>query len=236
MTLLFAVLHLLIVLLIFLIATSWGVRLLQLLGFAASDALESLLFAAGFSFATLEIVLFFLSIGEWLRFATAAVLLALMACSAGGAWRQLWSASRGMLATLRPSSLPLFERLVLLLIAGLLGIGALSAMAPLTGSDAMHYHFTAPLLEQGRALAPIYWMVHSFFIGQAHLLISFGLALGSDRISLGLIYVGGVLAAGTMFALSRQLMTNRWASIGVLIFVATPLVFWQMSTSGSPDM
>jgi len=235
-TLLLAVLHLLIVLLIFLVATSWGVRFLQLLGFAASDALESLLFAAGLSFVTLEIVLFFLSIGGWLRFATAGALLALMACSAGGAWRQLWNASRGLFATLRLSSLPLLDRFVLLLIAGFLGIGGLSAMAPLTGSDAMHYHFTAPLLEQGRPLAPIYWMVHSFFIGQAHLLISFGLALGSDCISLGLIYIGGVLAAGTLFALSRQLMTNRWASIGVLIFLATPLVFWQMSTSGSPDM
>ena len=236
MTLLFAVLHLLIVLLIFLIATAWGVRVLQLLGFAAHDALELLLFAAGFSFATLEIVLFFLSIGGWLRFAAAAVLLALMAASAGGAWRQLWNASRSLFAALRPSSLPLFERLVLLLIAGFLGVGALSAMAPLTGSDAMHYHFTAPLLELGRPLAPIYWMVHSFFIGQAHLLISLGLALGSDRIALGLIYLGGVLSAGALFVLSRQLMTTRWASIGVLIFLATPLVFWQMSTSGSPDM
>src|SRR5260370_36309074 len=31
-------------------------------------------------------------------------------------------------------------------------------------------------------------------------------------------------------------MTKRWASIAVLIFLATPLVFWQMSTSGSTDM
>ena len=236
MTLLFAVFHLLTVLLIFLIATAWGVRALQLLGFAAQDALESLLFAAGFSFATLEIVLFFLSIGGWLRFATASILLALMAASAGGAWRQLWNISRTLFATLRPSSLSLSERLVLLLIAGFLGVGALTAMAPITGSDAMHYHFTAPLLELGRPLAPIYWMVHSFFVGQAHQLISLGLALGSDRIALSLIYVGGVLAAGALFALSRQLMTKRWASIGVLIFLATPLVFWQMSTSGSPDM
>jgi hypothetical protein len=31
-------------------------------------------------------------------------------------------------------------------------------------------------------------------------------------------------------------MTKRWASVAVLLFHATPLVFWQMSTSGSPDM
>ncbi|MGA8407173.1 MAG: glycosyltransferase family 39 protein [Candidatus Acidiferrales bacterium] len=236
MTLLFAVLHLSVVLLIFLIATAWGLRILQLLGFATHSNLESLLFAVGFSFAALEIVLFFLSIAGWLRFATVFVLLALMAASAGRAWRQLWSTWRALFTELHHSYLTASERLVLLAILGFLVVGALSAMAPLTGSDAMHYHFTAPLLQQGRPLAPIYWMVHSFFIGQAHLLISLGLALGSDRISLGLIYLGGVLAAGALFAVSRQLMTKRWASIAVLIFLATPLVFWQMSTSGSPDM
>ncbi len=236
MTLLFAVLHLLVVLLIFLIASAWGLRVLELLRLATGDHLESLLFAAGFSFAVLEVVLFFLTFAGWLSFAAAIALLVLMAATAGRGWHQLWNLVRALIEAVRGSSLLLSERLVLFLIVGFLAIGALAAMAPLTGSDAMHYHFTAPLLEQGRPLAPIYWMVHSFFIGQAHLLISLGLALGSDRISLGLIYLGGVLAAGALFALSRQLMTKHWASLAVLIFLATPLVFWQMSTSGSPDM
>ena len=163
MTLLFAVLHLSVVLLIFLIATAWGLRILQLLGFATHSNLESLLFAVGFSFAALEIVLFFLSIAGWLRFATVFVLLALMAASAGRAWRQLWSTWRALFTELHHSYLTASERLVLLAILGFLVVGALSAMAPLTGSDAMHYHFTAPLLQQARPLAPIYWMVHSFF-------------------------------------------------------------------------
>jgi Dolichyl-phosphate-mannose-protein mannosyltransferase len=235
-TLLFAVLHLLVVLLIFLIASAWGLRVLQLLELAAGGHLESLLFAAGLSFAALEVVLFFLSFAGWLSFAAGIALLIAMAATAGRAWMQLWVLVGALFGAARRSALLLSERLVLFLIVGFLAIGALAAMAPLTGSDAMHYHFTAPLLEQGRPLAPIYWMVHSFFIGQAHLLISLGLALGSDRISLGLIYLGGVLAAGALLALSRQLMTKRWASVAVLIFLATPLVFWQMSTSGSPDM
>jgi hypothetical protein len=235
-TLILAVLHLAIVLLIFLIATAWGYRILEMLGCKGQNNLEALLFAAGFSFAALEIVLFFLAFAGWLRFGSSVALLALMVITAGRGWRQLRSASRDSFASLRPSSLLVSERVVLVLIAGFLAIGALLAMAPLSGSDSMHYHFTAPLLEQGRPLAPIYWMVHSFFIGQAHLLISVGLALGSDRVSLGLIYLGGVLAAGALFAISQQLMTKRWASIAVLIFLATPLVFWQMSTSGSPDM
>jgi hypothetical protein len=235
-TLILAVLHLVVVLLIFLIATAWGYRALELLRLEVQTNLETLLFAAGFAFAALEIVLFVLAFAGWLRFGSVLALLALMATTAGRRWRQLWATSRDLITSLRPSSLLVSERVVLVLIAGFLAIGALLAMAPLSGSDSMHYHFTASLLEQGRPLAPIYWMVHSFFIGQAHLLISLGLALGSDRISLGLIYLGGVLAAGALLAISQQLMMKRWASIAVLIFLATPLVFWQMSTSGSPDM
>jgi hypothetical protein len=172
-TLLFAVLHLAVVLLIFLVATAWGYRVLEMLKCEAQNNLEAVLFASGLSFATLAIVLFFLAFAGWLRFGSAVVALALMAISAGRGWRHLCSASRDLLASLRPSSLPMSEPIVLLLIAAFLAIGGLLAMAPLSGSDSMHYHFTAPLLEQGRPLAPIYWMVHGFFIGQAHLVLGF---------------------------------------------------------------
>jgi hypothetical protein len=52
-TLLFAVLHLAVVLLIFLVATAWGYRVLEGLGCEAQSNLETVLFA----FAALEIVL-----------------------------------------------------------------------------------------------------------------------------------------------------------------------------------
>ncbi|HJZ51590.1 MAG TPA: hypothetical protein VJ228_05285 [Candidatus Acidoferrales bacterium] len=63
MTLLFAVLHLAVVLLIFLVATAWGYRVLEVLGCEAQSNLETVLFA----FAALEIVLFVLAFAGWLR-------------------------------------------------------------------------------------------------------------------------------------------------------------------------
>jgi hypothetical protein len=62
-TLLFAVLHLAVVLLIFLLATAWGYRVLEVLGCEAQSNLETVLFA----FAALEIVLFVLAFAGWLR-------------------------------------------------------------------------------------------------------------------------------------------------------------------------
>ena len=143
---------------------------------------------------------------------------------------------RRLILALRDSVGMILDRIVVILIALTLSLEALLAMAPLTGSDAMHYHFTAPLLEQGKPLAPIFWLMQSFYAGQAHLLISLGLALGSDRISLGLVYLGGLLGAAALFAISRQLMPLRWAWITVLVFISAPIVYWQTSTSGSPDM
>ena len=231
-----ALAHLLVVLFILLISVAWGARVLERLGYRAASHLESVLFAAGFSVACLEIALFVMAATGALGRVTALVLLAVMAVTAGRGWRQLTMDARSLWDGAAHSLAASLDRAIAVGVVLFLALEALLAMAPLTGSDAMHYHFTVPLLEQGHPLSPIFTLTHSFFTGQAHLLNSLGLALGSDRISLGLIYLGGLLSAAALFAIARQLMPLRWAWTAALIFVATPLVFWQMSTSGSPDM
>ena len=210
--------------------------MLERLGYHAASHLESVLFAAGFSVACLEIALFVMAATGALRRITALALLAVMAVTAGRGWRQLTMDAGSLWDSAAHSLTAPLDRAIAVGVTLFLVLEALLAMVPLTGSDAMHYHFTVPLLEQGHPLSPIFTLTHSFFTGQAHLLISLGLALGSDRISLGLIYLGGLLSAAALFAIARQLMPLRWAWTATLIFVATPLVFWQMSTSGSPDM
>jgi hypothetical protein len=231
-----ALAHLLTVLLILLLCVAWGARMLEHLGFGTSSHLESVLFAAGFSFAFLETALFVMAATGSLRRITALALLAMMAATAGRGWRHLAIHARALSYGARQLLNGSLDRGIALGVAIFLSLEALLAMAPLTGSDAMHYHFTVPLLEQGHRLAPLFSLTHSFFTGQAHLLISLGLALGSDRISMGLIFLGGLLSTAALFAIARELMAVRWAWIAALIFVATPLAFWQMSTSGSPDM
>jgi len=112
----------------------------------------------------------------------------------------------------------------------------LTSLAPLTGSDALQYHFNVQklILEQG--FHAIFSNSPSFLCGQHHLLILFGLALGSEKLALGFIYLGGVLTAASLACLA-----SRWASESIiagitLLFLLTPIVFWQMSSSGSPDI
>jgi hypothetical protein len=117
-----------------------------------------------------------------------------------------------------------------------LAFEGVTAMAPLTGSDAMHYHFAVPRLMLSQGWHAIFFLTHSFLTGQGHLLILAGLGLGSERLALGFLFLGGALAALAAACLARRWMPAAGAWLVALTFVLTPVVFWQMSTAGAPDL
>jgi hypothetical protein len=223
---------------VFAVAIAFGLRVLDLLEFPREDSFQSGLFAAGISFPLIGFVVFGLSIQGWLGPRSAWGLIALMTIVAGRGWVRFrgWAVSTFRRTRDHFKSGGGGTRLILALIALVISLEALVSMAPLTGSDAMHYHFTVPLLELGKPLHPIFWLTHSFLTEQAHLLISFGMALGSDRISLGFILLAGILTAAVLFEIARELMSLNWALLAVLSFLVSPMVFWQITTSGSPDI
>lgn len=109
-------------------------------------------------------------------------------------------------------------------------------MGPVTGSDALHYHFTTPQLVLSSGFHPDFFLSHSFFKGQTHLLILAGLALGSSQLAMGLLFFGGVLVAAAGACLARRWTDRCWAWVAALAFLLTPVVFWQISTAGAPDL
>ncbi|MGA9389183.1 MAG: hypothetical protein WBV69_01935 [Candidatus Sulfotelmatobacter sp.] len=131
---------------------------------------------------------------------------------------------------------PRTEKLLAAMTGLVLAFEGLAAMAPLTGSDAMRCHFTVPLLILRTGFHPNFFLAHSFFCGQAHLLILAGLAVGSEKLAMGLLFLGGALAAGALVCLAREWMLAPWAWAAGLAFLLTPLVFWQISTAGVPDI
>lgn len=224
---------------VFAVGQAFGFRALTLLGLPLEDAFEAGLLAIGVSIPLIGFVVFALSILGWLGLRSAWGSLALLAIIAGrGGWIQSYEWVRLVISKVRAyfHGGGVVRRMALSLLAFTVGLEAFLSLAPLTGSDAMHYHFTVPLIEMGSALHPIFWLTHSFLTGQAHLLISLGLALGDARISLGLIFLGGLLTAAILFVIARHLMSSDWALIAVVTFLITPMVFWQITTSGSPDI
>ena len=219
-----------------LICVAFGARLLKLIGIRVFGTLERALLSAGLSFAILQLAVFALLAEEWLRRGTLGVLFLAMTISAGAEWKivaELFHAARKFMADAAKSRL---RMAFILAIAAVLAIEALMAMAPLTGSDALHYHFTAVSLWLHNGLAPLYGIINSFGVGQAHMLIALGLALGSDHISMGLIFLGGVFSVAALYVVARNWMPVERSLIVTLVFLLSPIAFWQMTVAGSPDI
>ena len=134
------------------------------------------------------------------------------------------------------TSLTGLERWLALGLGGILLLQGFAAMAPLSGSDALHYHFAVPLLILNEGFHPNWFLSHSFFTGLSHQLILAALAAGSERLALGWIYLGGAVASLAGAHLARQWLSGIWPWCAALAFLLTPVTFWQITTAGAPDI
>lgn len=128
------------------------------------------------------------------------------------------------------------ERFVVWCIGVALSLEFLASLAPLTGSDALHYHFATEQLILSQGFHPAFFLTHSFLCGQSHLLILVGLGLGSEALAMSFIFLGGALAALALACLAARWVPRIYALSFALLFLLTPLVFWQICSSGAPDI
>jgi len=221
------------VMLFALLVTAAGSRLLRVLALEWTPVSEHLLCAAALGFIAIEVLLFFAQMTNHIRLSVVAVLALAVGAGARDIAPVAKTAFRTVIAAVGGSP---WEKGLGALTALVLFAEGLAAMAPVTGSDALHYHFAAPLLELRSGFHPNFFLSHSFFCGQAHLLILMGLALGSSQFAMGLIFLGGLLAAAAGACLTRRWASRRWSLTAALVFLLTPVVFWQMSGAGAPDI
>jgi Dolichyl-phosphate-mannose-protein mannosyltransferase/Protein of unknown function (DUF1420) len=217
------------------VAVAFGLRILAWIRTEADDPAETLLFATGTGIFTLELIAFTLASYARLHRAEALALLIGMALVSGNGWVKfpkhllaLWGRGAELSSWVQTAAKTVFWAAV--------ALATLTAMAPLTGSDAMQYHFTTALAAAGSRSPLRFDILHSFLTGEGHALIALGLALGSDRIALGLLCVGGLLTAAVVFLLACRLMPSPWAWACAVAFLLTPMVLWQGSVSGAPDI
>lgn len=209
-----------------------GAGLLRRLGVALDDDAEFLLISVAVGVVVTEAAL---ALAEWTQHfhAAAFVVLCALCLPVVTEGREVLRRARALARRLRPQST--FDRWIWRGLLLVLLVEFLMAMAPLSGSDAMHYHFTAQRLILERGFHPFFDNSHGFLCGQHHLLILLGLALGSEKLALGLIFLGGVLTAGALAALAARWASPRLVLVFTLFFLLMPVVFWQITVSGSPD-
>ena len=215
------------------VAALSGFKLLRLLAVKFDSDPEHLLCSIAVGVICLEVLLFFVQFSSHIRFGViAAIGLALLL----GISELSQFATRASRIVRRCLNASTSERMLIGVTVFALLLEGLAAMAPVTGSDALHYHFTTPSLILQFGFHPDFFLSHSFFTGQTHLLILAGLALGSSQLAMGFLFLGGVLAAAAAACLAREWADGLWAWTTALVFVLTPVVFWQISTSGAPDL
>jgi hypothetical protein len=117
-----------------------------------------------------------------------------------------------------------------------LTLEGLAALAPITGSDALHYHFTSQAFYLQYGFHANRSLLHGFFCGLGHQLILVGLAFRSDKLATGLLGLGGIAGALATLRLARQFISGAWSFAAALAFALTPVTFWQITSAGAPDV
>jgi hypothetical protein len=212
---------------------SLGNMILRTLHVEMSSEPEHVLLGICLGVLVTEILLFLMQLTQHVRlgsWAVAAVLAVVLLTEQQDVRSRLRSSLQQMVP---PSRL---GRFLLVLIALVACWEFLVAMAPLTGSDALNYHFAAQKLILQHGYHPDFSVSPSFLCGQHHLLILFGLAVGGEQLALGLIFLGGILTVSTMACLMSEWVSPVISAAFSLLFLLTPVVFWQISSSGSPDI
>jgi len=212
---------------------SFGNLILRALSSEFHSDGEHLLVAIALGIISTEILLFFAQITQHIRSGSFAIIV-ILCLTLVVEYRAVLRKARNTLSLLRPSSVALkaFRWAIILVLI----VEFLISCAPLTGSDAQDYHFNAQKLFLERGFHPLFSNVHTFLCGQHHSLILFALALASERLALGFIFLAGLLTAATVYCLSCRWASPLLAAAMTLLFLLTPLVFWQISSSGSPDI
>jgi hypothetical protein len=236
MTLLSALGCILIILAFGCLAAACGSRMLGWFGVSLRDGLERTLFGAGLFLALFQVLSFLLSLFGFLNEPAVIVILALAALFAGKEWKQISALAAKVFARLRIAKRDPLTAFLMISTVGFLAFDALMSAAPVASSDAMMYHFAVPMLEAGKRWEPLFWLPFSFYAGQAHSLIQLGLTFHSEHLANGSIFLAGALALASLFVLVRRLVSERWAWIAALAFLLSPMVYWQMCTSGCPDI
>lgn len=217
----------------FLACAATGHRMLQAARLTFQNALEHLLCCAAVGVIAYQAALAILEFVVHPRFAVGLSLGGLLLIAPFGI-RPVCSIVASLAVRIRAGSRR--EHLLAAATGLVVLFTGLGAVAPLTGSDALQYHFTSQSLILRDAFVPHLSLVQTFFTGQGHLLILTGLALHSEQLSLALIFLGGLLAAAALACLARQWASREWAWLASLSLLLTPVVFWQASASGAPDI
>jgi hypothetical protein len=225
-------LELLVLALLLLVATGLGLRLLRLLRAHHILSLgERLLFSLALGLGALSLLMFAMGLMGLIDMPAGLLVLAALAGGAYAPLREIWPhfgpSARAALRALRyPPNL--FLALIILLAAG---TALIKALAPVATQDDLMYHLALPQRYiETHSLAFYPDSTYSGFPQAMEMLYTWGLLLGSDRLSVLLAFSSGMLgpASAALFAKRYRTLNHdgAWRTLPLLcaaLFLSMPL-------------
>jgi hypothetical protein len=209
-----------------------GARVLRWLRADVPSLAEELPFAAAIGMGVLSYLMLVVGLLGWLHVWVAAVLLAaLLLIGRKDARRLLRGAPRILAAATPRRAGPFLLSLFLLLVLILTLLGAL---APANDSDydSLVYHLAIPkIYVQDARIHFIPWLTHSSFPFTLEMLYTLGLLLRDQTLAKLFHFGCGWLLVCAIFAFGRRWWSARAGWLGATIFLAIPLLAWQMMTA-----
>ncbi len=209
-----------------------GARVLARLGADADGAGEEIPFAVALGMGLLAYLILAAGLlGQLTVWMGVAVILVLAAVGGKHMARLVRQVPGGLsaLRSWRWSALPLLVFFLAAFVFTLVG-----ALAPATDNDydSLVYHLAIPkvYLRDG-AIHPIHWLTHSNFPFTMEMLYLLGLLLRDQSLAKLFHFGCGWLTALAIFAFARRWWGGLAGRLGAAVFIAIPIVMWQMTTA-----
>lgn len=216
--------------LILLISTAFGRRLLALAGVKSDSPVESSVFGAGLGLGALAYLVLAVGLMGLLHaWAVLAVLGIMAIISLGEIGRLIFAISRGLKSRAG-------ERLTAIraLIAfPMIAVGALTVIAALAPPaeldwDGLAYHLAVPKIYLAKqSIHYIPFMSHSNFPFLVEMLYTVGLSLGSVSIAKLFHFWMFIATAAAIYSLCRRHLNARTGSLAALLFMTVPVIIWE---------
>ncbi|MBN1459611.1 MAG: hypothetical protein JXA57_08735, partial [Armatimonadetes bacterium] len=209
-----------------------GARLLRWLQVEAGSLAEELPFAAALGMGILSYLVLATGLLGWLHVWVACAVLTVLVLLG---WRQAFRLLRAIpriLAAVTPRAPgPLLLSLFLLIMLVLTLLGAL-APANDNDYDSLVYHLTIPKIYlQDARIHFVPWLTHSNFPFTLEMLYTLGLLLRDQTLAKLFHFGCGWLLVCAIFAFGRRWWGRGAGWLGATIFLAVPLITWQMMTA-----
>ena len=210
-----------------------GVGVLRILKIAEQSALDFLLYSLTAGVVLLELAVSLGELAPSVRVGVQVSVVAVAVCALPGIPLVL-----SAIATVLRSAMQLrgIARILFTALFLVVTLQMLASLAPMTGSDALHYHFTMQSLYLQDGFAAPWSLLHGFFCGLSHQLILAALALGSSGLAQGWLFLGGTVGAIATYRITRLWCDGVWPWLAALAFTLTPVTLWQTTAAGAPDI